>query len=142
MKNEERKSNVTQMQAERFIYDIFNKELKSRPRFIKHTDEIDHERLGGYRFEEWTITINFDDYLTLGDMVDALMYEIMKKEMTIPYVNSYSELGHYTMYEISDWYFRQNIEEALANNSMGLISDGKITIVKYAVILKDPEGGI
>jgi hypothetical protein len=88
------------------------------------------KRTETYDLETWVVSLPFTESTDLTTLMVCLKEMIKQKEKgNIPY----EELHKYTCHQLCDWFFLQNDEG-------GIIRNGKVTLVKYAIILKDKEG--
>ena len=81
-----------------------------------------------YKLESWYITLPCNEKTHIPTLIDRFKAFIQDKETMKG--KSWEELKDYTCHELCDWQW-------LANENNEIIQNGNVTLVKYAIILKD-----
>ena len=81
-----------------------------------------------YELENWYITLPCSEETYIPTLIDC--FKALVKQKDNPQSKTWEELKNYTCHQLCDW-------EWLENEQGQIVQNGKVTLVKYAIILKD-----
>lgn len=81
-----------------------------------------------YDLENWYISLPCHEDTYIPTLIDC--FKELVKQKDNPQSKTWEELKNYTCHQLCDW-------EWLENEQGQIVQNGKVTLVKYAIILKD-----